>query len=141
MHFSFRIDAPGLERTAFLFERATLDASGDLETAFLDHAGPLTRHRGTALGHLAAALADDPGIEVLAVSRNPALVLDPGLPTRIAATLEMLAPLTGRWSLAAAGGLTPSGRRGCSFYTSRKPFVPIHATPAPLALPNTDNVV
>jgi len=138
MHFSFRIDAPGLERTAFLFERATLDASGDLETAFLDHAGPLTRHRGTALGHLAAALADDPGIEVLAVSRNPALVLDPGLPTRIAAALEMLAPLTGRWSLAAAGGLTPSGRRICALYSSETPFIPIHATPQPLTDPLPD---
>jgi len=138
MHFSFRIAAPGLERTAFLFERATLDASGDLETAFLDHAGPLTRHRGTALGHLAAALADDPGIEVLAVSRNPALVLDPGLPTRIAAALEMLAPLTGRWSLAAAGGLTPSGRRICALYSSETPFIPIHATPQPLTDPLPD---
>jgi len=138
MHFSFRIDAPGLERTAFLFERATLDASGDLETAFLDHAGPLTRHRGTALGHLAAALADDPGIEVLAVSRNPALVLDPGLPARIAAALEMLAPLTGRWSLAAAGGLTPSGRRICALYSSETPFIPIHATPQPLTDPLPD---
>ncbi len=138
MHFSFRIAAPGLERTAFLFERATLDASGDLETAFLDHAGPLTRHRGTALGHLAAALADDPGIEVLAVSRNPALVLDPGLPARIAAALEMLAPLTGRWSLAAAGGLTPSGRRICALYSSETPFIPIHATPQPLTDPLPD---
>ncbi len=138
MHFSFRIDAPGLERTAFLFERATLDASGDLETAFLDHAGPLTRHRGKALGHLAAALADDTEIEVLAVSRNPALVLDPGLPARIAAALAMLAPLAGRWSLAAAGGLTPSGGRVCALYSSETPFIPIHATPQPLTDPLPD---
>jgi len=138
MHYSFRIDAPGLERTAFLFERATLDACGDLETAFLDHAGPLTRHRGTALGPLAAALADDPQIEVLAVSRNPALVLDPGLPARIAAALAMLAPLAGRWSLAAAGGLTPSGRRVCALYSSETPFIPVHATPQPLTDPLPD---
>ena len=138
MHYSFRIDAPGLERTTFLFERSTLDASGDLETAFLDHAGPLTRHRGTALGHLAAALADDPAIEVLAVSRNPKLVLDPGLPARIAAALAMLAPLAGRWSLAAAGGLTPSGRRVCALYSSETPFIPIHASPQPLTDPLPD---
>jgi hypothetical protein len=138
MHYSFRIDAPGLERTAFLFERATLDASGDLETAFLDHAGPLTRHRAAALGHLAAARADDAQIEVVAVSRNPALVLDPGLPARIAAALAMLAPLTGRWSLAAAGGLTPSGRRVCALYSSETPFIPIHASPQPLTDPLPD---
>ena len=138
MHYSFRIDAPGLERTAFLFERATLDACGDLETAFLDHAGPLTRHRGTAFGHLAAALADDAGIEVLAISRNPALVLDPGLPARIAAALAMLAPLAGRWSLAAAGGLTPSGGRVCALYSSETPFIPIHASPQPLTDPLPD---
>jgi len=138
MHYSFRIDAPGLERTAFLIERATLDACGDLETAFLDHAGPLTRHRGTALGPLAAALADDPGIEVLAVSRNPALVLDPGLPARIAAALEMLAPLAGRWSLAAAGGLTPAGGRVCALYSSATPFIPVHGSPQPLTDPLPD---
>ncbi|MEE8248108.1 MAG: hypothetical protein V3S87_12710, partial [Alphaproteobacteria bacterium] len=132
MHYTFRIDAPGLERTSFLFERATLDASGDPETAFLDNAGQLTRHRGKALGHLAAALANDAQIEVLAVSRNPALVLDPGLPARIAAALAMLAPLAGRWSLAAAGGLTPSGGRVCTLYSSETPFIPIHATPQPL---------
>jgi hypothetical protein len=96
MHFSFRIDSPGLERTAFLIERAVLDASGDLETAFLENAGPLTRHRGKAIGELAVALAGDPAIEVLAVSRNPALVLDPGLPARIAEARAMLAPLAGR---------------------------------------------
>jgi hypothetical protein len=138
MHYSFRIDIPGLERTAFLFERASLDASGDPETAFLDHAGPLTRHRGGAIGHLAAALADDAGIEVLAVSRNPALVLDPGLPARIAAALEMLAPLSGRWSLAAAGGLTPSGGRVCALYSSQTPFIPIHRNPQPLTDPLPD---
>ncbi len=75
---------------------------------------------------------------MLAVSRNPALVLDPGLPTRIAAALEMLAPLTGRWSLAAAGGLTPSGRRICALYSSETPFIPIHATPQPLTDPLPD---
>jgi len=138
MHYSFRIDAPGLERTAFLFERARLDACGDLETAFLDHAGQLTRHRGPAFNHLAAALADDAQIEVLAISRNPALVLDAGLPARIAAALAMLAPLAGQWSLAAAGGLTPSGRRVCALYSSETPFIPIHASPQPLADPLPD---
>ena len=138
MYYSFQIDAPGLERTAFLFERATLDARGDLETAFLENAGPLTRHRATALGHLAAALADDPAIEVLAISRNPDLVLDAGLPARIAAALAMLAPLAGRWSLAAAGGLTQSGRRVCALYSSETPFIPIHASPQPLSDPLPD---
>ena len=37
MYYSFKINAPGLENTAFLFERSTIDASGDLEPAFLDH--------------------------------------------------------------------------------------------------------
>jgi hypothetical protein len=80
MYYSFKINAPGLENTAFLFERSTIDASGDLETAFLDNAGPLTRHRGNSIGQLAATLASDRSIEVLAVSRNQDLVPDPGLP-------------------------------------------------------------
>ncbi|MCZ6523804.1 MAG: glycosyltransferase [Alphaproteobacteria bacterium] len=75
---------------------------------------------------------------MLAVSRNPALVLDPGLPIRIAAALEMLSPLAGRWSLAAAGGLTPSGGRVCALYSSDTPFIPIHSSPQPLTDPLPD---
>jgi hypothetical protein len=135
MHFSFRIDIPGLERTAFLIERTILDASGDLETEFLENAGPLTRHRGKSIGELAVALASDPGIEVLAVSRNPALVLDPGLPARVAEAREMLAPLAGCWSLAAAGGMTPLGGRVCALYSSETPFIPAPAAaPCPTAV-------
>jgi hypothetical protein len=138
MHFSFRIDSPGLESTAFLIERAVLDASGDLETAFLENAGPLTRHRGKSIGELAVALAGDPSIEVLAISRNPALVLDAGLPARIAEAREMLAPLAGRWSLAAAGGMTPLGGRVCALYSSETPFIPAHRSPQPLTDPLPD---
>jgi hypothetical protein len=138
MHFSFRIDIPGLERTAFLIERTILDASGDLETEFLENAGPLTRHRGKSIGELAVALASDPGIEVLAVSRNPALVLDPGLPARVAEAREMLAPLAGCWSLAAAGGMTPLGGRVCALYSSETPFIPAHRSPQPLSDPLPD---
>jgi glycosyl transferase family 2 len=138
MQYSFRIDAPGLENTTFLFERTSLNACGDLETAFLDNAGSLTRHRSAAFGDLAGALANVPGTEVLAISRNPDLVLDHGLPSRIAAALEMLTPLAGRWSLAAAGGLTPTGGRTCALYSSETPFIPIHTNPQPLldALPD-----
>jgi hypothetical protein len=138
MYYSFRIDAPGLERTVFLFERTSLDASGDLETGFLDRAGPLTRHRGGSFGHLAAALADRDDVEVLALSRNPDLVLDPGLPGRIAEAVAMLAPLQGRWSVAAAGGLTASGGRVCALYSSETPFIPIHPSPQPLTDPLPD---
>jgi hypothetical protein len=129
MYYSFKINAPGLENTAFLFERSTIDASGNLETAFLDNAGPLTRHRGNSIGQLAATLASDRSIEVLAVSRNQDLVLDPGLPQRIAKAQTELAPLAERWSLAAAGGLTPSGVRVCALYSSETPFIPIHSAP------------
>jgi hypothetical protein len=138
MHFSFRIGLPGLEHTGFLFERSNLDASGDLETAFLEHAGPVTRHRAKSLGRLAAALASDPQIETLAISRNPNLVLDPGLPGRVVAALEMLAPLAGRWSLAAAGGLTPSESRVCALYSAETPFIPAHNSPQPLTDPLPD---
>jgi hypothetical protein len=138
MYYSFKINAPCLENTAFLFERAAFDASGDLETAFLDNAGPLTRHRGDSIGQLAATLASDRGIEVLAVSRNPNLVLDLGLPQRIAKAQAELEPLTGRWSLAAAGGLTPSGVRVCALYSSETPFIPTHSAPLPLTDPLPD---
>lgn len=144
MHFSFRIDAPGLDRTLFLVERPALDARGDLETGFLDHAGPISRHRGAGFGALAARLATGTAgdaaaeLDMLAVIRNPALVLDPGLPGRIAAALGTLAPLAGRWSIAAAGGLTPAGARVCALYSSATPFLPTPGAPKPLLDPLPD---
>ncbi|MFV1968553.1 MAG: hypothetical protein ACC628_24285, partial [Pirellulaceae bacterium] len=75
---------------------------------------------------------------MLAISRNPGLVLDQALPARIAAALEMLAPLDWRWSLAAAGGLTSTDGRAYALYSSKTPFIPIHTNPQPLldALPD-----
>ncbi|MDH3668469.1 MAG: glycosyltransferase family 2 protein [Paracoccaceae bacterium] len=138
MHFSFRIAAPGLERTAFLLERDRLSASGDLETAFLADAGPVTRHRSAQTGHLVAALAAEPGVETLAVIRNPKLVLDAGLPGRIAAALERIGQIAGPWSIAAAGGLTASSARVCALYANKSPFLPTDIRPKPLIDPLPD---
>lgn len=140
MHFSFRLDAPGLGRTQFLLQRPALGANGDLETGFLAGAGPVSRHR-TAFGPLVAALATEADTDSLVIIRNPDLVLDPGLPGRIAAALAALAPLDGRWSLAAAGGLTPSGARVCALYSSATPFLPTPGGPKPLLDPLPDLVL
>ncbi len=132
MHFSFRTDHPGLERTAFLIERPGLDACGDCESAFLSIAHAIERHPRADFGTIAARLAADPETEAVAAIRNPALVLDDGLAGRIAAGLAGLAPLAGRWSVAAAGGLTPSGERVSALYSASQPFLPCHGAPRPL---------
>ncbi|HUF86330.1 MAG TPA: glycosyltransferase [Thermohalobaculum sp.] len=138
MLVSFRIDAPGLEGAAFLVERTALDASGDLESGFFAGAGRIERHRGNAAGALAARLAAAPGIEAVVLIRNPGLVLDEGLPARIAAARARLAPLAGRWSLAAAAGLTVAGGRVSALYASATPHLPLDPHPNPLhdALPD-----
>jgi hypothetical protein len=83
-------------------------------------------------------IASDSTVEVLAVMRNPAMVLDAGLPARIAAARSMLAPLAGGWSLAAAGGLTSRGERVCALYCSETPSIPIDQTPRALTDPLPD---
>ena len=132
MLHAFRIDAPGLEGAAFLVERAALTASGDLETGFLAHAGQIERHRA-AVGHVAARIAAEPGTEALVLIRNPGLVLDGDLPARIAAARARLAGLAGRWSVAAAGGVTPAGECVSALYSSAAPHLPLHPALRPLA--------
>ncbi len=137
MLYSFRIDAPGLDGAVFLVERATLPAAGDLEAAFLAEAGQIERHRG-AVGHVAVRLAAEPGTEVLVLVRNSGLVLDERLAARIAAARSRLCALSGRWSLAAAGGLTPTGERVSALYASASPHLPLHPAPRPLVDPLPD---
>lgn len=138
MLLSFRSNAPGLEDTAFLIERAALSTCGDLESGFLVHAGPVERHPGTGAGQAAARLAALPGVGLVVLIRNPGLVLDEGLTDRIAAARARLTPLDGRWSLAAAAGLTPRGERVSALYSSASPHLPLNPTPRPLidALPD-----
>lgn len=138
MLFSLRIEAPGLETTVFLIERSSLDASGDLESGFLTHAVEIRRHPIVGIGALAAQLAAAPGTETLALVRNPGLVLDDGLPGRVAAALARLAALAGQWSLAAAGGLTVGGGPVSALYASAAPHLPLTPSPRPLrdALPD-----
>jgi hypothetical protein len=95
------------------------------------------RHR-TAIGALSVSLAAEDDTDCLVLMRNPNLVLDPGLPGRIAAALAAIEPLDGRWSLAAAGGLTPSGARVCALYCSDTPFLPTPGGPKPLVDPLPD---
>ena len=138
MHFSFTLDAPGLAGARFMVERARLAASGDLETAFLENAGPLTRHTEAPAGRIAAALAAEPEAKVLVAIRNAKLVLDAALPARIANALAMLSRIDGPWSIAAAGGLTPDGARVCALYSAESPFLPIDGAPRPLTDPMPD---
>lgn len=131
MLHSFRIDAPGLAGMTFLVERPALESSGGPESAFLDGAGPVGRHPDS-LGRALQRLAAEPDTRILAVIRNPRLVLDDGLPGRIAAARGRLEALAGRWSAAAAGGLTPAGGIVSALYSSESPHLPLHADPAPL---------
>ena len=137
MLHSFRIDSAGLEGIVFLIQRQGLNASGDLESGFLADVARLKRHRG-GIGQVAAELAAEPGTVIVALVRNPGLVLDTGLRDRIAAARRRLACLADGWSLAAAGGLTPDGNRVSTLYSSASPHLPLHPEPAPLvdALPD-----
>lgn len=138
MFFSFRLETAGLEDAVFLLERPGLESSGDLESAFLDHASRIERHPVGGAGALAARLATLPRTELVVLIRNPGLVLDEELPGRIAAARARLAALAGEWSLAAAGGLTLEGGRVSALYSSLTPHLPLAPSPRPLwdALPD-----
>ena len=68
---------------------------------------------------------------MVAVVRNPGLVLDAGLPDRIAAALETL-PAPDTWSIAGAGGLGLHDRRHLAIYASASPAIPLGASMQPL---------
>lgn len=121
--FTFGLDRPGLTGTRFLIERDTLPDNGDMESAFLDGVHDLERHPDDQ--PLAAVLHDlaGTGCQTIAVLRNPALVLDAGLPQRIAAAIGALPP-PGKWSIAGAGGLGLHDSRHLAFYASRTPAIP-----------------
>lgn len=121
--YTFGLDRPGLSGARFLVERDALPDNGDLESAFLDGVHDLERHPpdlGTApVLHLLA----DAGCQVAVVIRNPALVLDAGLPLRIAKAIADL-PDADAWSIVGAGGLGLNDSRHLALYSSRSPAIP-----------------
>lgn len=128
--FEFSLSGRGLDGVRFLLARDDLPVNGDVETAFFDGLSGLTRHDGAAFGPaLLSALGHD--APVLCLIRNPALVLDPDLPERIAAACNTL-PEAERWALAGAGGLGLGDRRHLALYASANPAIPVPEGPQPL---------
>lgn len=129
--FTFGLEQPGLSNVRFLVERETLPCAGDIESAFLDGLHDLDRHpEGAEVGAVLGGLAAQ-GCETVAIVRNPDLVLDAGLPGRIAKALEC-APADDRWSIIGSGGLGLNDRRVLALYASQCPGLPSAAGPCPL---------
>jgi len=129
----FSLEPIGISKELlFLIEHSTITLNGDVESAFLEKTRLVSQHSsetrlGTILDHLRTH-----GAEVIVVIRNGALVLDKHLFARIEETLSLLEKFNKRWALAGAGGLSPTGVRYCSMYSSAEPFLPMGSTVRPI---------
>lgn len=137
MIFSFQLS--GSTGVTVLLERATVPPPGDLEYPFLEHAsGPLRPHRNTSFAALLGQMASAGKSRRIIAIRNPDLVLDETLGARLHAALRRLEGLPRPFSIAAAGGLTPSGERSSTLYSATMPFLPVEPLPQPLTDPLPD---
>jgi len=109
-----------------------LNINGDLESHFLGKLTDLRRHSPDTrfAGALGAVLADT-SAGILVLVRNPALVLDAGLASRIAKAIDAL-PDPEHWSIAGAGGLGLDERRHLGLYATATPAIPDSTGPHPL---------
>lgn len=130
--FEFKLDRPGLQDALFLVTRDALPTNGDLEFGFLEAVTDLRKLQTLrfvdAFAQSVSSAGDD---RVLVVIRNADLVLDDGLPTRIANAIGVL-PADEKWSLAGAGGLGLEERRHLMLYASNSPAIPVPDGPHPI---------
>lgn len=127
--FTFALDRPRLDGVRFVVERDRLPGAGEMEAACLDDLRDLARPRpGASFKTVIEAAAGD--ASVLAVIRNPRLVLDADLPARIAAARSKLPAAD--WTIAAAGGLGRLGRIHLALYASQAPSIPSQSGPWPI---------
>ena len=131
IHVDFRMTGPGLRRVHFVACRNALAPNGDLETGFFDQASEIRRHPEPGFSSAFNAALDTPDTDVLAIIRNPALVLDEDLPARIARAVAAL-PDSQQWALAGAGGLGLHDKRHLALYASATPAIPDPSGPHPL---------
>lgn len=130
--YDFGVAASGCEAIRFLVARNGLALNGDLESGFIGEAVDLRRHpAGTGFGPALHAVAEETDAAILAIIRNPDVVLDEGLASRIASAAKAL-PRADLWSLAAAGGLAPGGARHFALYATAMPAIPDPSGPHPL---------
>lgn len=128
--YEFSLKKPGLEGVRFLVRRETLPCNGDLESTFLDGVHGIQKHPiNMKPGQILAQLAQR--WERIVMIRNPEIVLDSGLPARIAAALASLKTVE-PWALAGSGGLGQHDRRHLALYASEMPAIPERAGLQPL---------
>ena len=129
--YSFGLERPGLHGVHILIERGDLPNNGDMESGFLDGLFDLDRHPEDQ--PLAATMADlaDRGCRIVAVIRNPSLVIDADLQSRLIAAIAAL-PVAGTWSIAGGGGLGMHERRHLGLYASQSPTIPSSCGQCPL---------
>ncbi|MEM9059707.1 MAG: glycosyltransferase family A protein [Pseudomonadota bacterium] len=128
--FDLSLDQPDLQAVRFLIQRESLPVNGDLESGFLDTVHDIHRHpSGTGFPTALAQICEQS--EIVAVIRNPSLVLDDGLAARVSSAIAGLDSVDD-WALAGAGGLGLGDQRHLALYASANPAIPEYAGLQPL---------